>query len=48
MLAFVLYLTLGAKPALAELLAELLIGLAVLGGGGRKRVGLVLRALLTP
>ena len=48
MLAIVLYLLLGSRVALAELLAELLIGLAVLGGGGRKRVGLVLRALLTP
>jgi hypothetical protein len=45
MLAIVLYVLLGPKLALAELLAELLIGVAVLGGGGRKRVGLVLRAL---
>ena len=48
MLALVLYLTVGSRPALAELLVELLIGLAVLGGGGRKRVALVLRALLKP
>jgi hypothetical protein len=45
MLAILLYLLLGSKVALAELLTELLIGLAVLGSGGRKRVGPVLRAL---
>jgi len=45
MLALVLYLLLGPKVALAELFAELLLGLVVLGGGGRKRVRLVLRAL---
>jgi hypothetical protein len=47
MLALVFYLVLGPRVALTELLAELLVGLAVLGGGGRKRVGLVLRALLS-
>jgi hypothetical protein len=46
MLAFLLYLTLGPKAAFAELLAELLIGFAALGGGRGKRVGLVLRLLL--
>jgi hypothetical protein len=45
MLAFVLFALLGPKLALAELLAELLIGVAVLAAAGRKRVGLVLRAL---
>ena len=37
MLALVLYVLLGPKVALVELLAELLLGLAVLAGGGRKR-----------
>jgi hypothetical protein len=46
MLAFLLYLALGPKAAFAELLAELLIGFAAMGGGRGKRVGLVLRALL--
>ena len=45
MVALVLYVLLGPRAALAELLLELLVGLAVLGGGGRKRVRLVLRAL---
>ena len=43
MLAFVLFVLLAPKLALVELLVELLIGLAVLAGGGRKRVALVLR-----
>ena len=47
MLALLLYVLLGPKVALVELLAELLIGLIVLGGGGPKRVRLVLQ-LLTP
>lgn len=47
MLALVLYALLGPKVALAELLAELLLGLIVFGGGGPKRVRLVLQ-LLTP
>ncbi len=47
MLAIVLYALLGSKVALVELLAELLLGLIVLGGGGRKRVRLVLQALST-
>jgi len=46
-LAIALYPLLGSRVALAELLAELLLGLIVLGGGGRKRVRLVL-GLLTP
>jgi hypothetical protein len=46
MLAFLLYLALGPRAAFAELLAELLIGFAALGGGRGKRIGLVLRALL--
>lgn len=45
MLALVLYVLLGPRVALAELLVELLLGLLVLGGGGRKRVGLVLRTV---
>jgi hypothetical protein len=45
MLALVLYALLGPKVALAELPAELLLGLIVFGGGGRKRVRLVLQLL---
>jgi hypothetical protein len=45
MLAVVLYAVFGSQVALTELLAELLLGLIVLGGGGRKRMRLVLRAL---
>jgi hypothetical protein len=37
MLAVLLYLWLGRQAALAELLAELVIGVALLGGGGRGR-----------
>ena len=48
MLAIVLFVLLGPRVALIELLAELLLGLVVLGGGGRKRVRLVLRALSAP
>ena len=48
MFAIVLFVLLGPKVALAELLAELLLGLVVLGGGGGWRVRLVLRALPTP
>jgi len=36
-LALLLYLSLGREAALAEIMAELLIGLALLGGGGRGR-----------
>ena len=47
MLALLLYLWLGPRAALAELMAELLIGIARLGGGGRgKLVGATLRLLL--
>jgi riboflavin transporter FmnP len=42
-LALVLYLLLGPRAAVAELLAELLLGLVLLGGSGASRVGLVLR-----
>ena len=45
MLAIVLYALFGSKVALTELLAELLVGLILLGGGGRKRMRPVLRAL---
>ena len=48
MLAIVLYVVLGPRAALAELLAEILLGLAVFGGGGLKRIGLVLRLLAAP
>lgn len=47
MLAVVLYLLLGARAAIAELLAELLLGLVLLGGSGAKRVGLVLPLVAT-
>jgi hypothetical protein len=46
MLALLLYVLLGPRAAFAELLAELLIGVALLGGGRGKLVGAVLRALL--
>ena len=46
MLALLLYVWLGAHAALAELMAELLIGLALLGGGRGKLVGPTLRRLL--
>jgi hypothetical protein len=39
MLALLLYLWLGPRAALAELMAELLIGSALLGGGRGKLVG---------
>ena len=39
MLALLLYLWLGPRAALAELMAELLIGIALLGGGRGKLVG---------
>jgi hypothetical protein len=37
MLAILLFLLLGPHAALAELMAELLLGVAVIGGGGGKR-----------
>ena len=46
MLALVLYLWLGPRAAFAELMAEILIGLVLLGGGRGKLVGLTLRRLL--
>jgi hypothetical protein len=46
MLALLLYFSLGPHAALAELMAELLIGLALLGGGRGKLAGLTLRRLL--
>jgi riboflavin transporter FmnP len=46
MLALLLYLWLGPRAAFAELLAELVIGLALLGGGHGKLVGATLRLLL--
>jgi hypothetical protein len=45
MLALLLYLVLGPRVAFAELMAELLIGLALLRGGRRKLVGATLRRL---
>jgi len=45
MLALLLYLWLGPRAALAELMAELL-GIALLGGGRGKLVGATLRLLL--
>jgi len=46
MLALLLYLWLGTRAAFAELMVELLIGLALLGGGRGKLVGATLRLLL--
>ncbi len=46
MFALLLYLWLGPRAAFAELLAELLIGVALLGGGRGKLVGATLRRLL--
>ena len=46
MLALLLYLWLGPRAAVAELMAELLIGVAFLGGGRGKLVA-TLRLLLT-
>ena len=43
MLALLLYLWLGPRAALAEFMAELLIGIALLGGGRGKLVGATLR-----
>ena len=45
MLALLLYLWLGPRAAFAELLAEMAIGLGVLGGG-RGKLGATLRLLL--
>jgi hypothetical protein len=46
MLALVLYLWLGPRAAFAELIAEMLIGLTLLGGGRGRAVGATLRLLL--
>ena len=46
MLTLLLYLLLGPRVAFAELLAELLVGIALLGGGRGKLVGATLRRLL--
>ena len=46
MLALLLYFWLGPRAALAELMAEVLIGIVLLGGGRGKLVGLTLRWLL--
>jgi hypothetical protein len=46
MLALLLYLWLGPRVAFAELMAELLIGSALLGGGRGKLVGATWRRLL--
>jgi hypothetical protein len=46
MLPLLLYLWLGPRAALAELMAELLVGIALLGGGPGKLVGATLRRLL--
>ena len=46
MLALLLYLWLGPRAALAALMAGLLIGIALLGGGRDKLVGATLRLLL--
>ena len=45
MLALLMYLWLGPRAALAELMAELLVGIALLGGGPGKLVGATLRRL---
>jgi hypothetical protein len=45
MLALLLYLWLGPRAALAELMTELLIGISLLGGGRGKLVGPTLRLL---
>ena len=46
MVALLLYLWLGPRAALAELMAELLIGIALVGGGRGKLVGAMLRLFL--
>jgi hypothetical protein len=46
MLALLLYLWLGPRAAFAEVVVELLIGTALLGGGRGKLVGATLRRLL--
>jgi len=46
MLTVLLYLSLGPRAALAEISAEILIGLSLLGGGRGKRILSTLGALL--
>ena len=46
MLAILLYLSLGPRVALAEISAEILIGLGLLGGGKGKRILSTLGVLL--
>ena len=48
MLALLLYLWLGREAALFEILAEISIGLAVMGGGGGRRLRRLLLQLLAP
>jgi len=46
MVALLLYVWLGRDAALAEIVAEILIGLIVIGGGGGKRIRVSLRRFL--
>ena len=46
MLAFFLYFWLGRDAAVAEVAAEILIGLAIVGGGGGKRLKRALQFFL--
>jgi len=46
MMALLLYLWLGPRAALAEVLVEVLIGLTVTCGGGGRRIMRMLRFLL--
>ena len=46
MLAFFLYLWLGRDAAVAEIAAEVLIGVAIAGGGGGKRLKRALQFFL--
>jgi hypothetical protein len=46
MLALVLYISLGPRTALAEIMVEFVIGAAILGGGGGKRLTRSLRLFL--
>jgi hypothetical protein len=46
MVALMLYAWLGPRAALAELMGEILIGLAVTGGGGGRRIRRTVRLFL--
>ena len=46
MLALILLFTVGLRPALFELMGELVVALALLGGGGGGRVRRTLESLL--